>query len=142
MELNYLAILVCGIAAIIIGSIWHGPLFGKIWMRDVMGAATMSPEQSAAMKKGMWVYYLLQFISFTHNSRKCYLYILLIGSDPSKSAVWIAVCTWFGFVMTTAAGAALWSGKPKNVAWKMFLISAGGYLVTFIAFGLILEMWM
>jgi hypothetical protein len=141
MELNYLAILVCGIAAIIIGSIWHGPLFGKIWMRDVMGAATMSPEQSAAMKKGMWIYYLLQFILSLITAGVLSVH-LANWSDPSKPAVWIAVCTWFGFVMTTSAGAALWSGKPKNVAWKMFLISAGGYLVTFIAFGLILGMWM
>jgi hypothetical protein len=43
--------------------------------------------------------------------------------------------------MTTEAGAALWSGKPSKVAWKMFLISTGGHLVTFIIFGFILGAW-
>lgn len=56
-----MAVLVCGVAALVIGSIWYGPLFGKAWMK-IMGVENMSEEQKQAMKKGMWMMYLSQFI--------------------------------------------------------------------------------
>ena len=34
VEINYLAVLVSGILAMVVGSIWYGPLFGKIWMKE------------------------------------------------------------------------------------------------------------
>ena len=33
IQVNYVAILACGISAMVIGSIWYGPLFGKTWMQ-------------------------------------------------------------------------------------------------------------
>ena len=33
--MNYLAIVVAGIAAWIIGAIWYGPIFGKKWQKEV-----------------------------------------------------------------------------------------------------------
>lgn len=139
MEINYLAVLACGVAALVIGSIWYGPLFGKAWMR-IMGVENMSEEQKQSMKKGMWMMYLAQFILSLITAGVLSVHIAY-WSDASASALGIAICTWFGFVLTTDAGAALWSGKPKNVAWKMFFINASGQLVTFIAFGLIISAW-
>src|SRR3989344_257559 len=136
MTINYLAVLISGIAAMVVGFVWYGPLFGKAWMQ-IMDADSMSPEQREAMKKGMWGMYLLQFILSLITAGVLSVHIAY-WSDITTGAVVIAICSWFGFVMTTTAGAALWSGRPKNVAWKMFLISAGGHLVTFIVFGIIL----
>lgn len=139
MTINYLAVLVCAAAAMAIGFVWYGPLFGKAWMR-IMGSDTMSAEQKASMMKNMWVYYVLQFILSFITAGVLY-YHILNWSGPATS-VGVAVCSWLGFVMTTNAGAALWSGQPSRVAWKMFFISAGGQLVTFIAFGLIIGAWL
>ncbi len=139
MEINYVAVLVCGIASMVVGFIWYGPLFGKAYMQ-VMGVNNMSPEQQEAMKKNMWVMYLTQFILSLITAGVLAVHVAN-WSDTSASTIGIAVCTWFGFVMTTEAGAALWSGKPKNLAWKMFFISAGAQLVTFITFGIILSIW-
>jgi hypothetical protein len=141
MTINYLAVLVCGVAAMIIGFIWYGPLFGKTWMK-IMHAESMSDAQKQAMKKNMGAMYFLQFVmSLITASVLAYFITNATTSMPSVSGVSIAICAWFGFVLTTEAGAALWSGKPKKVAWKMFLISASGALVTFIIFGLILSSW-
>lgn len=140
MNINYVAVLVCGIAAMVVGFIWHGPLFGKMYMKDVMGADSMTPEQKEAMKKNMWGMYLVQFILALITAGVLDYHIINWG-NLSTSALTIALCTWFGFIMTTTAGAALWSGKPKASAWKMFIISAGGQLVTFIVFGVIFSMW-
>ena len=137
MIINYWAVLVCGVVSMVIGFVWYGPLFGKAWLQ-IMGAESMTSEQKEMMRKNMWGMYLIQFI----------LSLITVGvlavhiaswSDISASAIGIAVCTWFGFVMTTTAGAALWSGKPKRLAWKMFFISAGAQLVSFVVFGFVLQ---
>ena len=139
MEINYVAVAVCGVAALVIGSIWYGPLFGKAWMR-IMGVENMSEEQKQMMKKGMWGMYLAQFIISLITAGVLAVHIAY-WSDVNATALGIAICTWFGFILTTDAQAALLSGKPKNVAWKMFFINAGGQLVTFAVFGLILGNW-
>ncbi len=139
MEINYLAVLVCGVVAMVVGFLWYGPLFGKAYMR-VMGADMMTPEQKAAMRKGMGAMYFVQFILSLITAGVLSVHIAN-WSDASATAIGIAVCTWFGFIMTTEAGSALWSGKPKKMAWQMFWISTGGHLVTFIIFGIILGMW-
>ena len=134
--MNYLAIFVCGIAAMIVGFIWYGPLFGKVQM-EIMGAETMSPERKAAMKKNMWWMYLLQFILALITARFLGYLIMHSTTSPVALSVWV----WFGFLVPVIGGAALWSGKPCKTAWKMFLLSAGAQLVTFIVFGFILGMW-
>ena len=138
MEVNYMAVLVCGVAAMVIGFLWYGPLFGKAFMK-VMGADNMTPEQKAMMKKNMWGMYLIQFVLALITA-----YVLayhIANWAGAETPVMVAICTWFGFILTTEAGAALWSGKPKKLAWNMFLISASAQLVTFIVFGLILGAW-
>ncbi|MFN3694309.1 MAG: DUF1761 domain-containing protein, partial [Ignavibacterium sp.] len=34
VSINYLAVLVCGIISMVIGSLWYGPLFSKLWMKQ------------------------------------------------------------------------------------------------------------
>lgn len=140
MEINYLAILVCGIASMVVGFVWYGPLFGKVWMKDVMAADNITPEQKDNMKKNMLGMYVTQFILSLITAGVLAVHIAN-WADLTASALTIAVCTWFGFVMTTTASAAIWSGKPSKVAWKMFFISAGAQLVTFVVIGLILGAW-
>ncbi len=139
MTINYLAVLVCAVAALAVGFVWYGPLFGKAWMR-IMGADTMPADQKAKMMKNMGMYYILQFaLSFVTAG---VLYYHILNWSGSATSLGVAVCVWFGFVMTNTAGAALWSGKSTRVAWKMFFISAGGQLATFAAFGLIIGAWL
>ena len=33
LEINYLAVFVAAIVAFILGFLFHGPIFGKLWMR-------------------------------------------------------------------------------------------------------------
>ena len=113
MEINYLAILVCGVVAMIIGSIWYGPLFGKAYMR-VIGADKLSPEEMKQEQKKIKGMYFLQFV----------------------------LSLWTAYILAHfIEGSAIWSGKSKKMAWNMFLITASAQLVTFIVFGLILGAW-
>ena len=55
-DINFWAVLVCAIVSMIVGSIWYGPLFGKLFMRE-MGMDKWTPEKQAAMKKSMGMSY-------------------------------------------------------------------------------------
>lgn len=136
--INYLAVLVCGVVSMAVGFIWYGPLFGKAWMK-IMGAETMSGEQKDKMRKDMWKYYITQFVLSLFQIFVLAWYIITL--KDISDGVHTAFSLWIAFVMPTVAGAALWSGKPKKVAWRMFFISAGAQLVSFILFGLILGAW-
>lgn len=139
MTVNYISVLLCGVAAMVIGFLWYGPLFGKAYMK-VMGADMMSPEQKEKMRKNMWGMYFVQFVLSLITA-----YVLayhIANWAGAETPLMVALCSWFGFILTTEAGAALWSGKPKKLAWNMFFISAGAQLVTFVVFGLILGAWM
>ncbi len=136
--INYWAVLVCGVASMVVGFVWYGPLFGKTWMK-IMGAEHMTEEQKASMRKNMWGMYLIQFVLSVITAGVLSWHIMNWAAPAS--AVGIAICTWFGFVMTTTAGGALWSGKSSKIAWKMFFISASAQLVTFIVIGLIIGAW-
>ena len=48
-EVNFLAVAVAALAPMVIGGIWYGPLFGKLWM----SAHGYTPERLEVMKKGM-----------------------------------------------------------------------------------------
>jgi hypothetical protein len=136
--INYLAVLVCAIAALAIGMIWYGKaLFGKAWMK-VTGMETMTPEAQSAMKKKMGGMIFLQFIM---SLVSVYVLAYFMTLLPALSGVHLAFWIWLGFLMPTAAGAAIWSGKARSTAWTMFFVTAGAELVTFLVFGLILGAW-
>ena len=136
MPLNYWAILVCGVFAMVLGAIWYGPIFGKTWMR-IIGAIEMDEAKRKEMQKKAMPLYLLQFVLVLGQ-----LYVLshLTGGSGfigMKSALWI----WAGFVMPTIAGACMWTNDSRSTAWTRFMIQAGYQLVCFLAFGYILGAW-
>lgn len=137
MEMNYLALIICAIAALVIGMIWYGQaLFGKTWMK-ITGLDVMTPEAQAEAKKGMVKMITTQFVLSFVSAFVLARFINMSGMGGIEMAFWI----WLGFLMPTAGGSALWSGKPKGLAWSMFFITAGAELVTFLAYGAILSAW-
>lgn len=136
MHTNYLAIFVCLVSAFVIGNVWYGPLFKKTWGRVIgMNEDKMTPEQKASLKKSMFGMIIAQI----------FLYFITVfvlskmtpgmGVVPS---VQLSFIMWFGFVMPIIGSASIWSGKPKNLAWTMFLLMSGCQLLTYLSFGLIL----
>jgi hypothetical protein len=140
--INWWAVIVSAVVSMIIGSIWFGPLFGKKWM-EIMGVQNASEEEKKKMMKSTGMLYALQFILSLLT-----LYILahyIAGWQPQPGAmggITNALWIWLGFIMPTLAGNAMWSGKPKKLAWSMFWINAGYNLVLYIVFGAILGGWM
>ena len=132
---NFWAVLVTAIASMVVGSVWYGPLFGNAF-KQAMGMGNKSPEEMAAMKKGMTMNYVWQFIA---SLLMFYVLAWVIGGLNQMSVMggmtagfWV----WLGFVVPVKFGDALWGGKMK-----LFWLGIGNMLVTLLVAGAIIGGW-
>ncbi len=147
IEVNYLAIIVCGVIGMALGTLWHSKfLFGPAFMEASGMDMHMSPEKMATMQKQMWKYYLTQFVLLlitlfvlSHSIRMGEAFFGFTGVTAGLSA---AFWNWLGYMMPVNAGAALWSNRPRRLAWRLFFITTGYSLVSLLIFGAILGAWM
>lgn len=137
MTINYLAILVCAIISMAVGSIWYGPLFGKKWM-EIIGANPADMKLHKEMQKAAGPLYLIQFL-LTLFQLGVLAYYISTWTNMSGlvNALWI----WAGFIVPTIAGSCMWNNESKKTSWSRFLIQAGYQLVMFVIFGTILGNW-
>lgn len=135
MPVNYWAVLVSAIASMIIGSIWFGPLFGKMFMKE-MGMDAWSKEKQEKMKKSMGLSYVAQFIaSFV----MFYVLAGLVGGFGHMTlggGAMTGAVLWIGFVVPLALGDLIWGGNKK-----LFWLKVGHMLVTLLAAGAIIGAW-
>lgn len=112
----------------VLGFLWYSKfMFGKTWM-NITGACQDGESNNKKMK-GMIGVFALQFAtSFIQIFATNFLLALLIPLNLLTTVICSAVI-FAGFIMPVEAGNALWSGKPRKMAWKMFGISAGFQLV-------------
>ncbi len=132
ITINYLAVLLSAISAMVIGGLWYSPLvFGNVWMK----LANITEKQiKEAKKKGMTKSYILMFFSTVVMSYVLahfvkYMQITTVG-NALKLAVWI----WLGFITTILISSVLWEGKPV----KLYFLNISHYLITLIVMTIIL----
>jgi hypothetical protein len=132
---NYWAVLGGAIFLMIMGFVWYGPLFGKLWMK-IIGAPEMSKDEMARMQKEMMPYYGMQFALSLITS---YVLYHFVKGWNTVSGMEVAFWIWLGFAMPLAAGS-MWDTK-KGLQLKKFLMVAGYQLVTLVALGWAFAMW-
>lgn len=145
MEINYLAVLVCGVAAMIIGFIWYGPIFGKKWLQ-IVGATEMDMERRKEMQKKAMPLYALQFLfSLMQAYMISFVLAEAFARTPQAEPVMLGATTafflWLGWAVPLVAAGSMWNNDTRPVAWARFLIQAGYYLVVFVLFGIIISVW-
>ena len=136
MQINFWAVLVSAVVSMVVGTIWYGPLFGKVYLRET-GMDALSEEEKAKGKKMMWRSYLGQFIA---SLVMFYVLAWLIGSLNQMTVTGglsAAFWAWIGFIVPVKLSDALWGGKMS-----LFWLSIGGSLVTILAAGAIIGGWM
>jgi len=136
-EINYYAILACAVAAMVLGFIWFGPLFGKKWM-ELMNVGPQTPEEIKKAQRAMMPTYIITFVLAFFQA---WVLAYYIGGWKEASGVENSLWIWAAFVVPTVFGATMWNGSSNKVAWSRFAIQGGNYLVLFIIFGLILGNW-
>jgi len=132
IQVNYVAVLICAIAAMVTGFLWYGKmLFGKSWMKltgvtDVDAKSGNMPLLYGSMFIGALVeaYVLSHFIHYAG------AFTLVNGI---KTGVW----AWLGFVGPVMMGSYMFSKRPM----KLFYIDTGYALVNLMVMGAILATW-
>lgn len=137
MDINLWAVLACGVFSIVLGSIWYGPLFGKLWMK-VICATDMDIAKRKEMQGRAMPLYLVSFVLTLFQAWVLAFYIKgWQEASGIENALWI----WAAFIIPTVAGGAMWNNDSAKISWARFLIQGGYYLVLFVAFGIILSVW-
>lgn len=123
----------------IIGFIWYGPLFGNLW-GEIIGMPrnqTMSSEEKQAFRKRMLpvlvgniLFNILTVFAFFFFTQTTLFY-----------PIPLAVILFLGFILPVEAGVAMWSGKPRQLAWKMFWVMIGYQFIAFLLMGVVYTLW-
>ena len=138
VPINYWAVLVNVVLAMILGFLWYGPLFGKKWAR-LMG---WSDEQSAAkMKESQAMNYALTalgslLLSFVLSHNLIFASAFL-GSSGIPAGLMTGFWNWIGFVAPVTLGSVLWDGKP----WMLWIINNAYWLAMMLLMGVVLALW-
>ncbi len=144
VAVNYLAILLCGVAAMVLGFLWYGPLFGKVWMKeagmspDMMDKAKHDPAAKRAMMRSYAIMFLSSLVMAYILSHVLVFATSYMGTSGVMAGLSSAFWMWLGFIATTSIGSVLWEMKT----WKYWMIVAGYYLVDLSIMSMILSYWM
>lgn len=128
IEINYLAVLVAAVAAFVIGWVWYGPLFGKMWAKE----KGMMPDASM----GMWSM-VGEFVAQLVTAYVLAHFVAMLVVEDVSMALQLAFWTWLGFYATMLVGPVLW----EKGSWTVYAIAASRALVSLAAMAVILALW-
>jgi hypothetical protein len=128
-QINWVVVILGAIFNMVLGFIWYGPFFGKLWLK-LIGKKTEEIDSKAGM-------YILTFIASLVGA-----YVLAVVIEGLAISLW-----WQGIVM----GAVLWVGigatatlntntfedSPRGT-WVLFALYQ---LIVFSAEGFVLAIW-
>jgi hypothetical protein len=135
--INFLAVLVAAIAAFIIGFLWHGPLFGRQWIKmmaipqsevDAMkakGMGPMVPRMIAALVQQLIIATVMSHLASA------------LSVSGAMAAVLFAVLLWFGFIATVLLNSVLWENRKMD----LYLFNVSYHLVSLVVISLIVVLW-
>jgi hypothetical protein len=134
-SINYLAVLVAGLIAFLIGGVWYTALFGKQWVKLHGYSEAKIKEMQAAMSPprffgGMLLcYFVLALV----------MALLLTGfSEPSAlTGAGLGFLLWLGPTAAVAMTGHIASDKPL----ALYLIDVGCQLLYLILMGAVLGAW-
>jgi hypothetical protein len=135
VEVNWLAIGVSGIAYMVLGFLWYGPLFGAPWMK-LLGK-TKKDIENEMKEGGMGKTYGASFLTALVMAYVTNVLVVLLNVTDVASAVGLGVMLWLGYVATSYASQVLYENKK----FKLYLINVGYYLVTIVVAAVILTLW-
>lgn len=122
VPINLVAVLMAAVASMGLGYLWYGPLFGKLWMKEM---GMNGSDMSKAAKKGMTKTYAVMFVGslvmayvLAHAIVFASTYLKMTGLPAGlMSGFW----NWLGFVAPVTLGSVLWEGKSV----KLWVINNG-----------------
>jgi hypothetical protein len=134
---NYLPVLVAALAAFFIGFMWHGPVFGKQWMK-LMDITPAQMEKGKKKMQGKMHWYLIS--AFLQQLVTAYVIAVLVpvvGVFDAVSAVMFGALLWLGLIATTLLNGVLWEERKIS----LYLFNITYQLVSLVVITLIVALW-
>ena len=128
-EINYLAVLAGAAFNMVLGSLWYGPLFGKLWMKFI----EKKPEEI----KSNPLLYIFSFVAAFVAGSVLYLVVLGFAFSTFGAGLLAGVVCWLGFVTTATLTFSIFEG-PKLSVWLLFILYQ---LVIFAVLGGLFAIW-
>lgn len=128
-NINWLSVIVAAISSFLIGGIWYGPIFGKVWMTEF--GFTEEDLKKRSIPKTFGLSLLLSFIA-------ALVLEFFIGTDTDLIfGAMAGFFAGFGWVATFLGILYLFEMK----SYKAYLINAGYCIVALTVMGIILGAW-
>ena len=129
-SVNWLAVIVCVVVALIDGFIWYHPkMFYPAWKEGIGRSGERgNPNPMIYVFTIIAVFVQALFVAFMVN---------IMGSMTAASGALAGFMLWLGFVAPTNLVNKLFAGH----GFKVWAIEAGNHLVNFLLFGAILGAW-
>jgi hypothetical protein len=138
VEVNFLAVLLAGIAATALGFLWYSPfLLGKPWMRE----RGLTPESIKASAAGVQKFYALSFVASLVTAFVLSHVMTLSQSYYNYSELQTGLTTafwmWIGFMFPVQLTATIF-GEKRN--FKLLGIDTGYQLASLIVMAVVLAL--
>jgi hypothetical protein len=130
-DVNYLAVLVAGIAVQPLGFLWYGPLFGKPWMA-LKGVDPSHSDSSPG--PALLIGFLVGLVEFWMLANV----LSWVGAGDIPHALCIGALMWLGFVAPIVAMGNVFSARAS---FKLWLIDAGYQLGALLIAALVLALF-
>lgn len=135
---NYVSVLVAAAAAFCIGFLWHGPVFGKQWMKLMKITPAEMKKGQKEMEGKMAGYMLVAFLQQLVTAYVVSVVASLIGVSDTAGAVQLAGLLWLGLIATTLLNGVLWEKRTI----PLYLFNIVYQLVSLTVITLIVAVWM
>ena len=129
MNINWLSVLLAAISAFLIGGIWYGPLFGKLWMTEFGYTEEDLKKRNVAKTFGLSL--LLAFLA-------AFILDMFIDSEADL-AFGMAAGFFAGFGWVATMLGILYLFEMRSL--RAFLVNAGYCIVALTLMGAILGVW-
>ncbi|HEY1385491.1 MAG TPA: DUF1761 domain-containing protein [Dongiaceae bacterium] len=130
LDINWLAVLASAVATFVLGGLWYGPLFGRIWR-----AAEGQTEPPAKEEKHPAFVYGLSFVLMLVAAS-----VLAVALEPDPTlprSVGVGLAIGIGWVATAFGVNYLFAGRR----FALFAVDAGYNVVLFALMGLIIGLF-
>ena len=129
-SVNYLAVLICGIVGVGLGSLWYSPfLFGKLWLQEL----EESEEEIKRRNSSVRIYGL----TFLGHFVMAYMLARIMSYTNASTVIEsmrLAFICWFGFTASTMLINAVY--EKKSI--RLVAVDGGYHLIALLVFGIIL----
>lgn len=131
MTINLLSVLIAALSSVVLMYVWYHPkVFGSAWAR----MSGITPEMAEKGKRRMPLMMVLALIASIIVAYVMTYFSIAWGVFDWIGAIELGFWCWAGFTAPTMIGMVLWEQK----SFKVYLINASYWLVSFVVMALIL----